>query len=120
MPGDRVIVFTEYRDTKRWLFERLIGAGYPAEWIAQLYGGQDQDEREHVKAVFQDDPSLYPVRILMATDATSEGINLQNHCHRLLHWEIPWNPNRPEQRNGRIDRFRQPSPEVNGGITLGV
>jgi superfamily II DNA or RNA helicase len=113
VPGERVIVFTEYRDTQRWLFERLIGAGYPAEWIAQLYGGQDQDEREHVKAVFQDDPALDPVRILLATDAASEGINLQNHCHQLLHWEIPWNPNRLEQRNGRIDRFRQPSPEVN-------
>ena len=113
VPGERVIVFTEYRDTQRWLYERLIGAGYPAERIAQLYGGQDQDEREHVKAVFQDDPALDPVRILLATDAASEGINLQNHCHRLLHWEIPWNPNRLEQRNGRIDRFRQPSPEVN-------
>ena len=84
-----------------------------ADRIAQLYGGQDQDEREHVKAVFQGDPALDPVRILLATDAASEGINLQNHCHRLLHWEIPWNPNRLEQRNGRIDRFRQPSPEVN-------
>ena len=48
-----------------------------------------------------------PVRILLATDAASEGINLQPHCHRLLHWEIPWNPNRLEQRNGRIDRHGQ-------------
>ncbi len=63
--------------------------------------------------MFQDDPALDPVRILLATDAASEGIDLQNHCHRLLHWEIPWNPNRLEQRNGRIDRFRQPSPKVN-------
>ena len=103
----------KFEALRAWLDERLIGAGYPAEQIAQLYGGQDEDEREHVKAVFQDDPALDPVRILLATDAASEGINLQNHCHRLLHWEIPWNPNRLEQRNGRIDRFRQPSPEVN-------
>ncbi|MFC8534757.1 DISARM system SNF2-like helicase DrmD [Streptomyces sp. NPDC057249] len=63
---DRVIVFTEYRDTQRWLFDRLIAAGYPAERIAQLYGGQKPQEREHIKTVFQEDPSLSPVRILFA------------------------------------------------------
>ena len=109
VPQERVIVFTEYRDTQRWLHERLIGAGYAPDSIAQLYGGQDEAEREHVKAVFQDDLDLDPLRILLATDAASEGINLQNHCHRLLHWEIPWNPNRLEQRNGRIDRHGQPT-----------
>ena len=115
-PGDwsseRVIVFTEYRDTQRWLYERLIGGGIPAERIAQLYGGQDQAEREHIKSVFQESPDLDKVRILLATDAASEGINLQANCHRLLHWEIPWNPNRLEQRNGRIDRHGQHAPEV--------
>ncbi|MFH8756609.1 DISARM system SNF2-like helicase DrmD [Streptomyces atroolivaceus] len=109
---DRVIVFTEYRDTQRWLFDRLIAAGYPADRIAQLYGGQKPEEREHIKTVFQEDPSLSPVRILLATDAASEGINLQAHCHRLLHWEIPWNPNRLEQRNGRIDRHGQRADQV--------
>jgi len=113
VPDERVIVFTEYRDTQRWLHERLIGAGYPAEQIAQLYGGQDQEEREGIKNAFRDKLELDPVRILLATDAASEGINLQDHCHRLLHWEIPWNPNRLEQRNGRIDRHGQPAPEVN-------
>jgi superfamily II DNA or RNA helicase len=115
-PGDwsseRVIVFTEYRDTQRWLYERLIGGGIPADRIAQLYGGQDLAEREHIKAVFQEAPELDAVRILLATDAASEGINLQAHCHRLLHWEILWNPNRLEQRNGRIDRHGQHAPEV--------
>ncbi|HET9899325.1 MAG TPA: DISARM system SNF2-like helicase DrmD [Streptosporangiaceae bacterium] len=110
--GERVIVFTEYRDTQRWLYERLIGGGIPAERIAQLYGGQDQAERERIKSVFQEKPELDPVRILLATDAASEGINLQAHCHRLLHWEIPWNPNRLEQRNGRIDRHGQHAAEV--------
>ncbi len=104
---DRVIIFTEYRDTQRWLHERLLSAGYPPERIALLHGGQDPDEREHVKNVFTEHPDLDPVRILLATDAASEGINLQRHCHRLLHWEIPWNPNRLEQRNGRIDRHGQ-------------
>ncbi|MEU2222017.1 DISARM system SNF2-like helicase DrmD [Streptomyces sp. NPDC018347] len=108
----RVIVFTEYRDTQRWLYDRLIAAHYPKERIALLYGGQRPDEREHVKTVFQEDPSLSPVRILLATDAASEGINLQAHCHRLLHWEIPWNPNRLEQRNGRIDRHGQQAAQV--------
>jgi superfamily II DNA or RNA helicase len=109
---ERVIVFTEYRDTQRWLHERLIGAGFAKEQIAQLYGGQDEDEREYIKSVFQESPDLDPVRILLATDAASEGINLQAHCHRLLHWEIPWNPNRLEQRNGRVDRHGQPAREV--------
>ena len=108
----RVIVFTEYRDTQRWLHERLIGAGLPAERIALLYGGQDEGERERIKAVFQESPDLDPVRILIATDAASEGINLQAYCHQLLHWEIPWNPNRLEQRNGRIDRHGQHATEV--------
>ncbi|WP_326599212.1 DISARM system SNF2-like helicase DrmD [Streptomyces sp. NBC_01803] len=110
--GERVIVFTEYRDTQRWLHERLISAGVPNEAIAQLYGGQDRDERERVKNVFQDSPDADPVRILLATDSASEGINLQNHCHRVLHWEIPWNPNRLEQRNGRVDRHGQNAAKV--------
>ncbi|PSL56581.1 SNF2 domain-containing protein [Saccharothrix carnea] len=109
---ERIIIFTEYRDTQRWLHERLLGAGYPPEKIALLYGGQDVDERERIKSVFTEDPELDPVRILLATDAASEGINLQRHCHRVLHWEIPWNPNRLEQRNGRVDRHGQPAPVV--------
>ncbi|WFE24391.1 DISARM system SNF2-like helicase DrmD [Solwaraspora sp. WMMD937] len=109
---ERVIIFTEYRDTQRWLHERLVTAGYPAERIALLFGGQDPQDREHVKNVFTEDPALDPVRVLLATDAASEGINLQRHCHRLLHWEIPWNPNRLEQRNGRIDRHGQRAAEV--------
>ncbi|MGA5766540.1 DISARM system SNF2-like helicase DrmD [Streptomyces pseudogriseolus] len=108
----RVIVFTEYRDTQRWLYEQLIAAKYPADRIALLYGGQDPKEREHVKTVFQESPDLSPVRILLGTDAASEGINLQTHCHRVLHWEIPWNPNRLEQRNGRVDRHGQRAEQV--------
>ncbi|RZS32204.1 SNF2 domain-containing protein [Herbihabitans rhizosphaerae] len=110
--AERVIIFTEYRDTQRWLYERLMAAGYPKERLALLYGGQDRDERERVKNVFTADPDLDPVRVLVATDAASEGINLQWYCHRVLHWEIPWNPNRLEQRNGRVDRHGQRAPEV--------
>lgn len=104
---ERVIIFTEYRDTQKWLFDLLESHGLGGDRLAQLYGGMDEDDREHVKAVFQAHPSLDPVRILLATDTASEGIDLQLHCHRMVHYEIPWNPNRLEQRNGRIDRHGQ-------------
>ena len=111
--NERVIIFTEYRATQKWLqtflaSEKLAGG----ERLMTLYGGMDPAERESIKAAFQFDPLHSPVRILLATDAASEGIDLQNHCHRLLHFEIPWNPNRLEQRNGRIDRHGQRAKEV--------
>jgi superfamily II DNA or RNA helicase len=109
---ERVIIFTEYRDTQRWLQERLVAAGLGGARLALLFGGMDERERERIKAEFQAAPGLSPVRILLATDAASEGIDLQRHCHRLVHYEIPWNPNRLEQRNGRIDRHGQPAREV--------
>ena len=77
-----------------------------------MYGGMDSKDRERVKAAFQTDPKQSPVRILLATDAASEGIDLQNHCSRMIHFEIPWNPNRLEQRNGRIDRHGQKAKTV--------
>ncbi|MEZ4862548.1 MAG: DISARM system SNF2-like helicase DrmD [Caldilineaceae bacterium] len=105
---ERVIIFTEYRDTQKWLQELLAAAGLTAhERLLTLHGGMTSQERERVKAAFQTAPTVSPVRILLATDAASEGIDLQRHCHRLLHYEIPWNPNRLEQRNGRIDRHGQ-------------
>ncbi|MDP8992496.1 MAG: DISARM system SNF2-like helicase DrmD, partial [Actinomycetota bacterium] len=109
---ERVIVFTEYRDTQRWLTDLLTAHGLGGDRLALLYGGMDPANRERVKAVFQADPALDPVRILLATDAASEGIDLQRHCHRLVHYEIPWNPNRLEQRNGRVDRHGQQAPQV--------
>ena len=113
--NDRVIIFTEYRDTQRWLTDILTAhglAGGQGDRLALLYGGMEEAAREHTKAVFQADPSLDPVRILLATDAASEGIDLQRHCHRVVHYEIPWNPNRLEQRNGRVDRHGQRAAEV--------
>ena len=67
----------------------------------------DERRREHLKAAFQAAPDRDPVRILLATDAASEGIDLQMHCHRLIHYDIPFNPNRLEQRIGRLDRYLQ-------------
>lgn len=109
---DRVIVFTEYRDTQKWLFGLLTREGFGGDRIAMLYGGMRPDEREAVKAAFQYDPKESPVRLLLATDAANEGIDLQNWCHLLIHHEIPWNPARLEQRNGRVDRHGQRAPLV--------
>ena len=65
-----------------------------------LHGGMDDDEREqHQGGDFQSRPHMHPVRILLATDAASEGIDLQDHCHRLVNYDIPFNPNRLEQRD---------------------
>ena len=77
-----------------------------------MYGGMDPEKREDVKASFQTSPDISPVRILLATDAASEGLDFQNFCSRLIHYEIPWNPNRMEQRNGRVDRHGQKADKV--------
>jgi superfamily II DNA or RNA helicase len=110
--GERVIVFSEYRATQRYLQERLAARGISGNRIELLDGTTDEDERERIKSQWQEPPGDFPVRVLLATDAASEGISLQRHCHLLAHAEIPWNPNRLEQRNGRIDRHGQPADEV--------
>jgi len=105
---ERVIIFTEYRATQKWLHNLLAAEGFTTGGrLMTIYGGLNRDEREEIKAAFQAHPSESKIRILLATDAASEGIDLQNYCHRLVHMEIPWNPNRLEQRNGRIDRHGQ-------------
>jgi SNF2 family DNA or RNA helicase len=108
----RVVLFTEYRATHTWLHQILASHGFGGDRLMFLHGSMQQDERERVKAAFQADPSVSPVRILLATDAASEGIDLQNYCNYLIHIEIPWNPNVMEQRNGRIDRHGQKEKEV--------
>lgn len=108
----RVILFTEYRATQKWLHEILASHDLGGDRLALLFGGMDPKERETIKAAFQADPLESPVRILLATDAASEGIDLQNHCNLLVHLEIPYNPNVMEQRNGRVDRHGQKQSEV--------
>lgn len=111
--SDRVIIFTEYRSTQKWLYNLLASEGLAqGDRLLTLYGGMNSDDREAVKAAFQAHPDVSPVRILLATDAASEGLDLQNYCSRLIHYEIPWNPNRMEQRNGRVDRHGQQADEV--------
>jgi len=110
---ERVNIFTEYRATQNWLQGVLAAEGLTSgERLLTMYGGMESRDRERIKAAFQTDPRQSPVRILLATDAASEGIDLQNHCSRMIHFEIPWNPNRLEQRNGRIDRHGQKAKTV--------
>ena len=108
----RVILFTEYRTTHQWLHQILAANEFGGDRLAVIHGGMDHEEREVVKAAFQTNPKDAPVRILLATDAASEGIDLQNYCNCMIHIEIPYNPNVMEQRNGRIDRHGQRYDEV--------
>ncbi len=112
----RLIIFTEYEDTRRWLERRLredIEATESADdRIGIFTGATGSDRREEVKRAFNTDPDAEPLRILICTDAAREGINLQAYCSELIHFDLPWNPSRLEQRNGRIDRKLQPAPQV--------
>ncbi|MDX2817728.1 DISARM system SNF2-like helicase DrmD [Streptomyces sp. PA03-5A] len=108
--NDRVVVFTEYRDTQRWLVDLLRQEGLTdGGRVAQLHGGMNAEEREDIRLAFQAHPTSDEgkVRILIATDAAGEGIDLQKHCHRLFNYDIPFNPNKLEQRIGRVDRWGQ-------------
>ena len=112
----RVLIFTEYIDTKRYLEQQLRAAISKADpensRIATFHGGMGEVTRQELKQAFNGSPKKYPVRILIATDAAREGVNLQNHCADLFHFDVPWNPSRMEQRNGRIDRKLQRAAEV--------
>ena len=113
----RVLIFTEYADTKRYLVQKLTAAiqdSHRADArIATFHGGIGEERREAIKRAFNADPDKHPLRILVATDAAREGVNLQNNCADLFHIDVPWNPGRLEQRNGRIDRKLQKAKEVN-------
>lgn len=114
--GRKVILFTEYVDTKRYWKERLLelleGTDDPESRIVEIYGGMSDEDRSAVQDAFNSPPETSPARILLATDAAREGINLQGYCQDLFHIDLPWNPSRMEQRNGRIDRALQPEREV--------
>jgi len=111
----RLVVFTEYDDTLGWLnrvLPALLATGDLEGRIARYHGGMSEVARDTLKSAFNRAPDRYPLRILLATDAAREGINLQAHCTDLFHFDLPWNPARIEQRNGRIDRTLQEAPVV--------
>jgi Helicase conserved C-terminal domain/SNF2-related domain len=112
----RLLIFTEYEETRRWLERRLREAfaetDRAQERIGVFTGVTDPKRRDEIKYAFNFDPDLEPLRILICTDAAREGINLQSYCADLVHFDLPWNPSRLEQRNGRIDRKLQPAPRV--------
>ena len=112
----RVIIFTEFEDTRRWLERRLREAiadtDQADDRIGVFTGPTSAKRREALKEAFNTDPAKEPLRILICTDAAREGINLQMRCADLIHLDLPWNPSRLEQRNGRIDRKLQPAAQV--------
>jgi SNF2 family DNA or RNA helicase len=97
---ERLLIFTEHKDTLDNLAERLRRRGYS---VVTIHGGMNVDERKQAQIEFK-----RHAKIMVATDAAGEGINLQ-FCRYMINWDIPWNPNRLEQRLGRIHRYGQPS-----------
>ena len=113
---DRLIIFTEYEDTKNYIKNQLehhfeAQSDFP-ERVAIFHGPTSMEKRDEIKRQFNESPKKNKLRILLTTDAAREGLNLQTHCWNLFHYDIPWNPSRLEQRNGRIDRKLQPKPVV--------
>ncbi len=99
----KLIVFTEYKDTLRYLAARIRGLLGSEEAVVTIDGSDRREERRKKQEMFRSDPA---VRILVATDAAGEGVNLQN-AHLMVNYDLPWNPNRLEQRFGRIHRIGQ-------------
>lgn len=99
----KMIVFTEHRATLNYLERKIGGVLGTPDAIVTIHGGTHRDERRKRQALFRSDPE---VRILLATDAAGEGVNLQN-ANLMVNYDLPWNPNRLEQRFGRIHRIGQ-------------
>jgi len=100
---EKLIIFTEHRDTLHYLTEKIRSLLGSEEAVVTIHGGIHRDERRKVEELFKQDKE---VRILIATDAAGEGINLQR-AHLMVNYDLPWNPNRLEQRFGRIHRIGQ-------------
>lgn len=102
---ERLLVFTEYKETLFYLEQRLLQEGFDKNSLRLLYGGMTADEFEQVKGEFEDPTAA--VRLMLATDAASEGINMQECCRWIIHFDIPWSPSKLQQRNGRVSRHGQ-------------
>ncbi len=104
--NDRIVIFTERIETMRFLAENLQkDLGIPRNAIQPMYGGMNDKELQRIVDEFGRPES--PVRVLVASDVASEGINLHYLSHRLIHFDIPWSLMVFQQRNGRIDRYGQ-------------
>ncbi len=99
----KIILFSEHRDTLNYLHAKIAGVLGSPDSIITIHGGTHRDERRKAQALFRSDPE---VRVLIATDAAGEGVNLQC-AHLMVNYDLPWNPNRLEQRFGRIHRIGQ-------------
>ena len=102
-PHQKLVIFTEHRDTLNYLHHRITTLLGRQEAIAMIHGGIGREDRRAIQESFLHDPD---VKILLANDAASEGINLQR-AHLMVNYDLPWNPNRIEQRFGRIHRIGQ-------------
>ena len=96
--NEKILIFSESKDTMEYLVKRVRSWGYSVNFI---HGGMRLEERVGAEKVFQ-----HKTQIMVATEAAGEGINLQ-FCHLMINYDIPWNPNRLEQRMGRIHRYGQ-------------
>jgi len=103
--GQKLIVFTEHRDTLSWLIQRFEAMGF-TDAVASIHGGMDYRERDGEVERFRTPADQGGAQLLVATDAAGEGINLQ-FCWRMVNYDVPWNPARLEQRLGRIHRYGQ-------------
>lgn len=102
-PHQKLVVFTEHRDTLNYLKERILTLLGRKESVVVIHGGMGREDRKTAEESFKHDPE---VQVLLATDAAGEGINLQR-AHLMVNYDLPWNPNRIEQRFGRIHRIGQ-------------
>ena len=102
-PRQKLVIFTEHRDTLNYLHRRIAGRLGRENAVVVIHGGLRREERRAAQEAFRHDPQ---VRVLLATDAAGEGINLQR-AHLMVNYDLPWNPNRLEQRFGRIHRIGQ-------------
>ena len=102
-PQQKLVIFTEHRDTLNYLCDRIARYLGRTDAVVAIHGGTGREERQKVQEAFQYDPA---VQVLVATDAAGEGINLQR-AHLMVNYDLPWNPNRLEQRFGRIHRIGQ-------------
>ncbi len=100
----KIVIFTEFRDTLEYLANCIRGRTGEEENVVVIHGGIPRDRRRAAIAAFNDDPK---VRFLIANDAAGEGVNLQRGAHLMVNYDLPWNPNRLEQRFGRIHRIGQ-------------